>query len=341
MKILFIGGSGAISAACVRRLSAHGHEVSVLNRGGKNDRLPAQVERIQADARDESSLRQAVEGRRFDAVADFIAFKPEHVIMSYDIFKVRTNQYIFISSASAYQKPPASDAITESTPLSNPFWQYSRDKIACEDFLVARYRDEGFPVTIIRPSHTYSEWTVPLAIHGAKGAWHVLDRMRQGKPVPVPGDGTTLWTFTHADDFAAAFAGIAGNPHAIGEAFHITGDERVTWNQAYDSIGRALGVQPNLMRLPTWLLDAAGKPFGYDFTGSLWGDKAHCTVFDNTKIKRFVPGWNASIRYDQGVARSISSMLANPQLQTPDPDFDAFCEKLHAEIVHLKSRLPA
>lgn len=235
---------------------------------------------------------------------------------------------MYISSASAYQKPLASPYITEGTPLSNPHWEYSRNKIACEELLMHHYRNEGFPVTIIRPSHTYCERSVPVAVHGEKGSWQVLKRMLEGKPVIIPGDGTTLWTVTHNSDFAKAFVGLMGNAHAIGETFQITGDESLTWNQIYETVAQALGVELHPYHVASDFLAAVGSQ--YDLEGNLIGDKAHTVIFDNTKLKRAVPGFCATTRFDQGVRMVIDNVLRHPELQTPDPEFDAWCDAVIA-----------
>lgn len=245
-RILFIGGSGVISASSVRLAVADGHRVTVLNRGHSSSRqLPEEVETLVADATDHAAVRAAIGDRDFDTVAQFRAFSPEHVAADVDLFTGRVGQYVFISSASAYQKPPSRLPVTESTPLRNPFWQYSRDKIAGEDLLVAAYRDAGFPATIVRPSHTYDKTLLPTMGH-----WTDVARMRAGKPVVVHGDGTSQWTLTHADDFAVAFVGLLGHPAAIGEAFSITGSHAPTWNQIYTWLGRAAGTEPELVRDP-------------------------------------------------------------------------------------------
>jgi len=329
MNILLIGGTGTISTDIVKLLARRGRDhVTLVNRGSRAARVPEGVRLLVADARDESALREAVAGRDWDCVCEFIAFKPDDAARDLRVFGGHTRQYIFISSASAYQKPVAHLPITESTPLRNPFWQYSRDKAACEALLMDAYAKEGFPVTIVRPSHTYSEWTVPVAVHGAKGSWQVLRRMLDGKGVPVPGDGTSLWTFTHSRDFARAFVELIGNPHALGQAVHITSDERMTWNAAYGVLGDCLGVTPRLLHRTSEALAEAGKAYGYDFAGSLLGDKAECAWFDNTKIKTFAPGWSAAIRYDQGMRESVATMLAHPEMQVEDGDFNAFCDAL-------------
>lgn len=326
MKALFIGGTGVISTPISKLLVERDWELSLLNRGGHPDRMPQGARSITADIADREATRQALSGQEWDVVAQFIAYRPDEVRRDIEWFNGRCGQYIFISSASAYHKPPADWLITESTPLHNPYWQYSRDKAACEDVLFAAWRESGFPVTVVRPSHTYCDWSLPLCVHGGKGPWSTLARMLEGKPVPVIGDGTSLWTVTHSDDFAPAFAGLLGNIHAIGEAVHITSDEALPWNQIYACIADALGVRPNLLHVTSEAL-IARKP---ELSGPLLGDKAHSVVFDNSKLKRLVPGWRATIRFDQGSRRSVDYLRANPELQRPGPEWDAFIDSLSA-----------
>ena len=324
MKVLFIGGTGTISAASARLAADRGNEVTLLNRGRHPELAPEGAELLKADITDRETVEALLDGREFDAVADFNIMTPEDAERDISLFSGRTGQFLFISSASAYQKPPVGYPITESSPLGNPFWRYSRDKIACEEVFTLARRSRGFPATIIRPSHTYCDRSVPLAIHGKNGPWQVLSRMRAEKPVIVHGDGLTLWTFTHADDFAKGFCGLLGNPHAIGETVHITSDEAITWNDAYEAIGRALGVKPNLVHIPSDFLAAADP----SLLGALLGDKAYCGVFDNTKIKRLVPGFRAQIRFGDGVRRGVRYMLSHPEVQVPDPEFDAWCDRV-------------
>ena len=236
---------------------------------------------------------------------------------------------MFISSASAYQKPLSDYRITEGTPLANPYWEYSRNKIACEDYLMKMYREEGFPVTIVRPSHTYDERSVPLGVHGNNGSYSVIKRMKEGKPVIIHGDGTSLWTITHNSDFAKAFVGLLGNVHAIGEAVQITSDESVTWNQLYQIIADTLGVKLNAVHVSSEFLTACSD---YDFEGSLTGDKSNTVVFDNSKLKRLVPGFNATVRADQGVRSTIEYVLSHPECQIEDEAFDAWCDKVVAAL---------
>jgi nucleoside-diphosphate-sugar epimerase len=343
MKVLFIGGTGTISAAISRRALELGWDLYLLNRGSRNSDCASggtgTLTEIACDIRTEdeaavtAKIKKALAARgsadRFDVVADFIAFTPDHVAKDFRIFKELCRQYIFISSASAYQKPLSSCFITESTPLANPFWQYSRDKIACEDFLMAQYRESGFPITIVRPSHTYDERSVPVGIHGDKGSWQVLKRMLDGKQVLIHGDGTSLWTMTHNSDFARAFTGLMGNIHAIGEAVQITSDESLTWNQIYRALANALRVPLRAAYAPSGFLAGAadGK---YDFHGGLIGDKANSVVFDNAKLKRLVPGFTATVRFDQGVQDSVNYILAHRECQREDPEFDAWCDKIIA-----------
>jgi nucleoside-diphosphate-sugar epimerase len=328
MKILFIGGTGTISTAISRRLLEEGHELYLLNRGNRNSTLPEGAKEIRCDISDEAGAAKKLEGLAFDAAVDFIAFTADQVERDYRLFRGRTKQYVFISSASAYQKLPADYLITESTPLANPFWEYSRNKIACEDFLIGKYREEGFPVTIVRPSHTYDERSVPLGVHGKNGSWQVIKRILDGKPAIIHGDGASLWTMTHNSDFARGFTGLLGNIHAIGEAVHITSDETLTWNQVYAAIAEALGKPLKAVHVSSEFLDLCGK--SYDFLGSLTGDKANSVVFDNSKLKRLVPGFTATVRFDQGIRRTIEYILAHPECQKEDREFDAWCDKVIA-----------
>lgn len=329
MTALFIGGTGTISSAITRLVAqTPGWQLYLLNRGTHISEVPEGVINLTADINNEAEVEKLLGDMKFDVVCDFIGFVPEQVERDIRMFRGRTRQYMYISSASAYQKPLASPYITEGTPLSNPHWEYSRNKIACEELLMHHYRSEGFPVTIIRPSHTYCERSVPVAVHGEKGSWQVLKRMLEGKPVIIPGDGTTLWTVTHNSDFAKAFVGLMGNAHAIGETFQITGDESLTWNQIYETVAQALGVELHPYHVSSDFLAAVGSQ--YDLEGNLIGDKAHTVIFDNTKLKRAVPGFCATTRFDQGVRMVIDNVLRHPELQTPDPEFDAWCDAVIA-----------
>ena len=325
MKILLIGGTGTISMAITRLLAKQKHEVILFNRGGRSSELPDNVKVIKGDISNEKEAAALLDGMTFDCVGEFIGFVPEQVKRDYRLFNGKTKQYIYISSASAYQKPLSHYKITESTPLSNPHWQYSRDKIACEEFLMKMYRENGFPITIVRPSHTYDERSVPLGVHGDKGSWQVIKRIMDGKPVIIHGDGSSLWTITHNSDFAKAYCGLIGNIHAIGEAFHITSDESVTWNQIYQIIADELGVELKACHVPSDFLNAIGP---YDFEGTLIGDKTSTVVFDNSKIKRAVPDFTATVRADQGIRNTIRHILAHPELQICDEDFDKWCDKV-------------
>ncbi len=320
---LLIGGTGTISMAITRRLAASGEwKVCLLNRGNRNAGLPGGVETITADIAD--AAKRELGGREFDVVANFINFTPDQVERDIALFAGRTGQYIFISSASAYQKPVARLPITESTPLRNPFWQYSRDKIACEDVLTAAYRETGFPMTIVRPSHTYNDRRLPLAVQGKGGAWQVLERIRLGKPVVVHGDGSSLWTVTHADDFAVGFTGIMGCTPAIGHAFQITSDDVLTWDGIYSHIAAALGTKPNIVHMTS---DAIAKALPDQGPGLL-GDKTCSVIFDNTKIRTYVPEFCPRIRFEDAVRRIVETFRSSPELQTPDPEFDAWCDAM-------------
>jgi nucleoside-diphosphate-sugar epimerase len=333
VKALFIGGTGTISSAITRLAVELGWELYHLNRGNRKKEFKG-VKQIECDIRSEGAdairakcAKALGKNGKFDMVADFIAFVPDHVQKDFDIFNGLCKQFIFISSASAYQKPLSSYIVTESTPLANPLWQYSRDKIACEEFLVNKYRECGFQVTIVPPSHTYYERSVPLGVHGNKGSWQVIKRMRDNKKVIIHGDGTSLWTMTHNSDFARAFAGLAGNIHAIGEAVHITSDETVTWNQIYQIIADALDVELKAVHIASEFLEKHSQG-RYDFKGSLLGDKANSVVFDNTKIKRLVPGFCAKTRLDEGIKMTIAHILARKELQQEDPEFDGWCDEI-------------
>lgn len=330
MKALFIGGTGTISSAVVKRLAEElDWEVWLLNRGHRNDRLPAGVHQIIADIHDEATVARAIRGLSFDTVCEFIGYRVPDVERDHRLFRGKTRQYMFVSSASAYHKPAAGYIVNEGTTLANPHWQYSRDKIACEEFLMRKYREEGFPVTIVRPSHTYDERHIPLGVHGRNGFWQVVRRIMDEKPVIIQGDGTSLWTLTFNRDFAIGFTGLMGNPHAIGESFQITGDETLTWNQIYGTIADALGVKLHPYHVASDYLAAVGKPYGYDFEGSLVGDKSVSVVFDNSKLKRAVPDMKTTVRFDQGVRIALAYILKHPEeCQKEDPEFDAWCDRV-------------
>ncbi len=333
MKVLFIGGTGTISMAITRLLAARGDELYLLNRGNRNSDLPENVHTIIADIGNEEETAQKLEGLTFDCVGEFIGFVPEQLQRDYRLFKDKTKQFIYISSASAYQKPPKGYLITEETPLENPYWEYSRNKKACEDYLMERYKEDGFPVTIVRPSHTYDERSVPLGVHGDNGSWQVVKRIMDGKPVIIHGDGTSLWTITHNSDFAKAYAGLIGNEKAIGEAFHITTDESVSWNHIYESIAEALGVtlKPYYVSSRT-LADISD----YDLLGSLIGDKANSVIFDNSKVKALVPDFKATVTAKEGIKSTVKYILEHPEFQKEDPEFDAWCDKVIETIEKVK-----
>jgi nucleoside-diphosphate-sugar epimerase len=320
LRVLFIGGSGVISSACSQLAVERGIELFVLNRGSTSHRpLPAQAVPLRGDIRDPRSVREALGSREFDAVVDWVAFTPEHVLADIDLFRGRTGQYVFISSASAYQTPPSRLPITESTPLRNPFWQYSRDKIACEDLLVSAYREEGFPTTIVRPSHTYDKTLVPF-----DGKWTAVARMRSAREIVVHGDGTSLWTLTHHADFARGFVPLLGHPRTIGEAFHITSDDVLTWNQIAGALAAAAGVTARVVHVPSDAIAAADPGWG----AGLLGDKAHSMVFDNSKLRSVVPAYRAEIPFEQGAREIIAWYDEDPARQQVDARLDAVMDKL-------------
>lgn len=325
MKALLIGGTGTISMAVTRLAVEKGWDVTLLNRGSRNIEAPQGIHWIHADVNDEVAIREALAGQSFDCVCQFIGYTPAQVERDIRLFTGKTNQYLYVSSASAYHKPARDYRITEGTALANPYWQYSRDKIACEELLMKAYREAGFPATIIRPSHTYDNRKVPLGVHGAKGSFQVLKRMMEGKEVIIHGDGTSLWTMTHNTDFAQGYVGLMGNPHAIGEAFQITNDETLTWNQIYETIASVLGVELKAFHVSSEFLAATGK---YDMLGSLIGDKANSVVFDNRKLKAAVPDFAPWVRFEQGIRECIANILAHPELQTEDPEFDQWCDRV-------------
>ena len=320
-SVLFIGGSGIISAACVREAVEQGYDVTVLNRGTTDKRpIPDAVARLQADVSDRTALEAAIGDQHWDVVIDFVAFTPDQVQRDIEVFTGRTNQYVFISSASAYQTPATHLPITESTPLKNPFWQYSRDKIACEDLLTKAYREDDFPMTIIRPSHTYDETLVPFS-----GGWTVLGRMRAGKPIVVTGDGSSLWTITHARDFAVGFVGLLDRAEAIGEAFHITGDEAPTWDRIAHELAAAAGVEDlQIVHVPSDAIDALDADWG----ASLLGDKANTSVFDNTKVQTLVPEFAQTTSIRQGAREIVAWFDADPSRQVTDERLDGLMDQL-------------
>ncbi len=324
MKVLFIGGTGIISSACARLAIERGFDVHLLLRG-ESERtrpIPVGAQVIRGDIRNYASAQHALGDHTWDVVVNFVAFTPEHIETDLALFAGRTDQYVFISSASAYKKPVVSLPITESTPLSNPFWEYSRNKIACEQRLMHAYRADGFPFTVVRPSHTYDQTLLPFDPHGAGST--VLWRIDQGKPIIVHGDGTSLWTLTHNEDFAVGLVGLLGHPASIGEAFHITSEESIPWNEVYLCIARAAGRPANLVHVPSDLIAREHEAWG----AGLLGDKAHSVIFDNTKIKRLVPDFQPVIPFWQGAREIVAYHRRHPELSRPDPIIDALMDRL-------------
>ena len=337
MKALFIGGTDTISMAIVRRLAEKTDwEVWLLNRGRRAADVPAGVHTITADISDEAAVAELLKDQYFDTVCEFIGFTVDQVERDWRLFNGKTRQYIYISSASAYLKPAASYVITEGTALANPYWEYSRNKIACEEFLMKKHLEEGFPVTIVRPSHTYDERVIPLGVHGKNGSWQVIRRIQEGKPVIIQGDGSSLWTMTFNTDFARGFVGLMGNRHAIGEAFQITGDETLTWDQIYGTVADALGKKLIPYHVSADFLAEAGKKYGYDYAGELLGDKSVSVVFDNRKLKRAVPDMRTTVPFHVGVRKALDYILAHPECQKEDPDFDAWCDRVIAALEKAK-----
>jgi nucleoside-diphosphate-sugar epimerase len=319
MKVLFIGGTGVISSACSQLALERGIELYLFTRGESKRAVPEGARILRGDIHDAAAAKRVLAEHSFDAVVDWIAYKPEQVAADIELFRGRTGQYIFISSASVYQTPPTSLPVTESTPLENPFWDYARAKMACELLLGQAYRDSKFPATVVRPSHTYDQTKLPLY-----GGYTALNRMRKGKPVIVHGDGTSLWTLMHHSDFAKGFVGLLGNSHAIGEAFHITSDEILTWNQIFEIVGQAAGVQPHIVHVSSDGIAAFNSTWG----AGLLGDKAHSMIFDNTKIKRAVPGFAATIPFSIGVREIIAWFDADPAHQVVDEKLDHTMDRI-------------
>ncbi len=321
MKVLFIGGTGNISTSCSILALKKGIDLYHLNRGISGDKIPG-VTPLQADIHNKEEMLKALGDQDFDVVVDWIAFIPEDVKRDYEIFKGRTKQFIFISSASAYQKPLSEPRITESTPLSNPIWEYSQNKIACEDYLMQKYRDCDFPVTIVRPSHTY-RIVFPVAVGDWRGYW-LINRIKKGKKIIVHGDGTSLWVLTHSEDFAKGFVGLLGNIHAIGHAFHITSDELLTWNQIYEIIAGAVGMKANIIHIPSDFIMKYDEKTG----AGLWGDKAYSVIFDNTKIKTFVPEFKATIPFTEGIRKVLDWFDEDEARRKINPKDDEFIDNL-------------
>jgi nucleoside-diphosphate-sugar epimerase len=319
LKVLFIGGTGVISSACSQLAIEKGIDLYLLNRGQSSRVPPPEAKILNGDIYNPDSVRSALNGLHFDVVVNWIAFVPEHIETDLALFTGRTDQYIFISSASAYQTPPRYMPVTESTPLHNPYWTYSRNKIACEERLMKAYRDDGFPITIVRPSHTYDQTLLPM-----HGGYTIVNRMRQGKKVIVHGDGTSLWTLTHHRDFAKGFVGLLGNSRAIGDTFQITSDEWLTWNQIFTIVADAAGTEAHIVHVPSDFVNR----FDRDWGASLLGDKTHSMIFDNSKIKRLVPGYVATIPFEQGAREIMAWYDADPARQTVNPDLDATIDKI-------------
>jgi nucleoside-diphosphate-sugar epimerase len=324
MKALFIGGTGIISTACSRLAIERGIDLTLLTRGQRAVGLPAGARSLTVDMDDAASAARALSGQAFDVVVDWIAFTPAHIERDLNLFRDRTRQFIFISTASAYQKPATHYLITESTPLANPYWDYSRNKIACEERLLRAYREEGFPVTIVRPSLTYGDTQIALAINSWTKSYTVVDRMRREKKVIVPGDGSSLWVITHNTDFAKGLVGLLGHEQAIGHAFHITTDEVMCWDQFYRIVGEAAGVAPELVHIPSDFIGACMP----EALGGLIGDKAVSVVFDNSKIKRFVPDFCATTPFWRGIRRTMAWFDADPSRKQIDDDANAAWDKL-------------
>ena len=322
MRVLFIGGTGIISSACSPLAIERGIELWLLNRGTSDRPVPDGARVLQADVRDPDAARRALGDLTFDAVVDWVAFTPDHIEADLALFRGRARQFVFISSASAYQTPPSHLPVTESTPLANPHWQYSRDKIACEERLTRAWREEGFPVTIVRPSHTYDERSLPL-----HGGWTTVDRMRRGKPVVVHGDGTSLWVLTHHRDFARGFVGLLGDTRAIGHAFHITSDELLTWNQIYDIVARAAGTTAQVVHVPSTRIARYDAEWG----AGLLGDAAHSMIFDNAKVRRLVPDYRATIPFSRGAEEIVAWYDADPARRAVDAARDQLMDRIIAE----------
>ncbi len=330
MRVLFIGGTGIISSACSRLAVEEGIELYLLNRGKTTSRsVPEDAYVLPADIRDIESVRSALHGHSFDVVVNWIAFVPEQIQQDLNLFTGQVGQYIFISSASAYQTPPVFLPVTESTVLDNPYWQYSRNKIACEEMLVQAYRQNKFPMTIVRPSHTYDKTLLPF-----DGGYTVVDRMRKGKPVVVHGDGTSLWTLTHHEDFAKGFVGLLGNAQAIGEDFHITSDEWLSWNQIHEIVARAAGTEAKMVHVPSEVIATYDANWG----ASLLGDKAHSMIFDNTKIKRLAPDFKARIPFSRGAEEIMAWYDENSARQKVDEHIDHLMDVLVANYASIQPK---
>lgn len=328
MKLLFIGGTGLISSACSDLAIERGHELFLLNRSASTKySAPKHSTILHADIHADSvHLSALLAGHRFDAVVDFIAYSPQDIERDISLFREKTDQFVFISSASVYQKPPQNYLITEETPLENPFWEYSRNKIACEDMLMKTFRADGFPITIIRPSHTYGPTQIPLCVSSWQHPWTIIDRMQRGEKVVVPGDGTSLWVLTWHADFAKGLVGLLGKKNAVGEVFQITSDQVLSWNQIYLEVYQALGQSPNMVHIPSDFI----ARFDEGAMGSLIGDKSNSVVFDNSKIKKFVPDYHCDVNWAEGLRRALTWFKAHPEFQTIDSESNLIWDKIIA-----------
>jgi nucleoside-diphosphate-sugar epimerase len=310
VKLLFLGGTGNISTACVELAVERGHDVTILNRGRTAARLRGRVHTVRGERDESDVLRFLAETGRFDAIVDFLCYRPEQADAAIEAFAGRASQYVFIGTAAAYEKPIAHYVVTEATPLRNPFWEYARQKIDCEQRLRRANQASGFPVTVVRPSYTYGPTWIPSGFGGQD--YTVVDRLRRGQPIVCHGDGTSLWVMTAASDFAVGLVGLLGNPRAVGEAFHVTSDEVLTWEAIYGVIARAAGAELKMVHVPSELIASLYPERG----GSLLGDKAWSVVFDNGKIRRFVPEFRPRTTFAEGMARSIAWFDADPARRT-------------------------
>lgn len=320
MKVLFIGGTGIISSACAQLAVDQGHDLTILNRGVTDRPMPRGVTHLSADIHDQTAAAEALGNNTYDVVVDWVVYAPQHIELDIALFAGRTAQYIFISSASAYQRP-APAPITEDMPLANPFWEYSRQKIACEQALMRAHQASGFPGTIVRPTHTYDQRQIPF-----HERWTLIDRLRRGAPIVVHGDGTSLWTLTHHRDFAVGFNGLFGRPEAIGQAYHITSDEWLTWDEIANTLGAAAGATPQIVHVPSETINR----FDADWGAGLLGDKAHTTIFNNAKIKKLVPEFSPSIPFAAGAREIMAWYDAHPERQVVNPVTDALLDKIIA-----------
>jgi nucleoside-diphosphate-sugar epimerase len=322
MKILFIGGTGIISSASARLCLDKGYDLYLFNRGKSFRPVPEGAHVISGDYFNRTETNAILRDNKFDVVVDWVAFEKEHVEFDIQQFRGKTEQYVFISSASAYETPPSKLPVTEKTPLDNPFWEYSRNKIACEQHLTNAWKSEQFPVTIVRPSHTYDHTILPF-----RGGYTFIDRLKKGKKIIVHGDGTSIWTMTHTNDFAKGFVGLLGNPKSIGEAFHITSDELLTWNQMANMIGEAAGLKPDILHVPSEIIARFDAELGY----SLLGDKSHSMIFDNSKIKKYVPAFKATIPFTEGVKQAVEWFDNNPDKQIIDTHLDRIFDSISSK----------